>query len=697
MTFFKTMLLCAAFVMCAQGAKADVFTAGQKVYFNTNECSGWWIPGANPTAYFVGSTGFNSTWAGVAAVQVQENFYSIVVPGSAGETYDYVIFARTSTLDVTDWDNQIYNRTADVAAQVGNKCYYLESGTTSYKQNGHWGNLIWFDEVSDDVYVSLQFNSSAESNVVTDLSLFYTNYSAGSVTNITLAGGARPNIAPEGLTVTMEYKVIKGSFVVAEVSIPFERPATGDVWEAVSPDNIFTHFTPAVCADDYGVQFWYEINFDGITTYYSNLNNNYKFNFIYPAIFDATSAVGKWVLTSAPFESYTGEIFGFSSSPGVARKTMTSDATNTIVWAQVPASTGFTQGEGFAYSVNSVGIESALNWNHGQKAVTGTLAPDSFDITLQGSGYNKYVLLGNPWLEPFTVGALVDNATNSNFIKEGGYTLTENGTGYNVQTRNYEVKPWTGIILVSRNVDGLLNLDKANMIVDDDDMPHVPALSEQVQITTSNEFGSNYAYLMKSAKGQNIYGNSDLPFANSGVQNYPQPYMSKPTENGENVQLALNTVNSYNATIPIGIFTSYQGTINVALTGMNTYNCNVTLIDNLTGVQTNISGLESYEFETDVNGDADNRFALVLAPQTPTSTTAAETANIQAFVRDGKIAIASTDALQNVTIYSVSGAQVFNATIGGTTYTASATLPAGAYLVKMQTAKETKTQKVVLK
>ncbi|GHT32790.1 hypothetical protein FACS189434_05450 [Bacteroidia bacterium] len=126
-------------VLLASVAFADVFTAGEKVYFSTENNSWWASDGAKLTAYFFNEPG-DDAWAGVEATLEEGTLYSIAAPGTNGKTWANIIFVRKAdnAASLTDWAD-VWNQTADIAAQAGDVCFYI--GETKEGNNfiGIWG------------------------------------------------------------------------------------------------------------------------------------------------------------------------------------------------------------------------------------------------------------------------------------------------------------------------------------------------------------------------------------------------------------------------------------------------------------------------------------------------------------------------------------------------------------------------------
>jgi hypothetical protein len=373
---------------------------------------------------------------------------------------------------------------------------------------------------------------------------------------------------------------------------------------------------------------------------------------------------------------------------------MNPTTTNTFTWTtQTNENYSFSQGQAFAYQVSPKDLgenNNAANWNNGILTFENhTLAGDFF-FGIPAAEDAKYSLLGNPYTVPINIEDLA--GPDGAIIKVGYYSLNDDGLTFAAHDTG-TIDAWTGFLAVNSGGGSLAFAKPSNAPAPAPALAATPR--ERMTVTAANENGSHYTILKRNQYGSSTaIGNFDLDFINGGLLEYPQIFTLK-----NDVQLGINAINENeeNVTVPLGIVADYNGPITLSLAGMDSYNCTVTLTDNLASQPIDLTGLSTYDYPTTIDGNVSTRFALQFGQRVPTALQTTETANVQAFVRDGKITVVSSDALQNVTVYSVSGAQVFNAATAGTaTYTVNEKLPAGAYLVTVRTAKETKTQKVAV-
>ncbi|GHT19548.1 hypothetical protein FACS189429_7330 [Bacteroidia bacterium] len=384
--------------------------------------------------------------------------------------------------------------------------------------------------------------------------------------------------------------------------------------------------------------------------YFYSVNYNYysageKRSATTPLIFDANPAVGAWMLVSAPLASWVASDFAFGGNPLVYVQTMTSNTSNTITWTPCTGTAPFAQGEGFAYKVNAA-IPADFT---GMKTLTGSAAATSFTKTIPAASSQKYSLLGNPFNETIRFADFTGGSNNNVFKPAGYYELKSDGT---YQVGDGTVEPWRGFLVLNLN-GGAVYFDID--FINGSGLPGVPAMPEaKITLTSINENGSNYAYLMNNENGQTSVGNYDLNYINADALDYPQVYTLK-----ENTKLGINTVNTNDAVIPVGILAGYNGQTTLNLQGMNTYACNVILKDNATGQQINLTGMANYDYVYFNQGSSDSRFELVLNSRVPTAVTDNATAYITVFSQNKSVEIISSEMLDTVEIYGLIGNLVY--------------------------------------
>ncbi|MDR1653608.1 MAG: T9SS type A sorting domain-containing protein [Prevotellaceae bacterium] len=404
--------------------------------------------------------------------------------------------------------------------------------------------------------------------------------------------------------------------------------------------------------------------------------------------YDISPAIGAWQLISTPFADAPLSKFKFDMQPRVALYELDWSPTASD-WKKVEGST-LPLGKGIAYLINNSVGEPMTNYPTNGLI---TFEGEANTANVSANVVTKYALLGNPFNSTIELGGNVVGA-----IKTGGwYKCSADGKTFPLQVMA-SVPAWQGFIVENQNPS-----QTADVTITLGSLSPAPAQSALfdnalITITTANNGLQSSAYVKNNANGSATVGSSDMSFLNMGANEYVQVYTVKNDDSGAAHKLALNVVNTEQATIPVGILTQYSGDITLTLTGMNTYDCNVALTDLAENKYYHLSGLADYEIETTVSGSSETRFELVLSPKIPDGVENLVSHNIQAFVSNGKIQIRSGagNPVQNVKVYSVSGALVATRTANSAETEIEERLPAGAYLLKIQTVKETKMQKIVI-
>ncbi|MDR0871908.1 MAG: hypothetical protein LBN27_00370 [Prevotellaceae bacterium] len=299
------------------------FTAGEKVYFSTTDNPAWTDNNAKLTAFFFNQD-VDGQWAGVVATKIAENYYWILVPGTADKTWTNIIFVRKAetAANLADWDADVWNQTGDLTAKhLGNKCYYVKESDGS--NDSHWGNLLWFDGAPT---VKLLYAGQAESGVqVRDLGQFTSSFDCGTTDDIQLGGIAKPNFSVTGTSITLGYTVYFDGAEAGGNEILLTETTPGSDWES-GVENIFSHFT-AAADTEYGIQFWYKYEYAGISVYDSNAMANYKLHFRTPVSLptDITNPSAQKEVKSVNYYSVSGQKVSENFNGLVIKKTIYAD------------------------------------------------------------------------------------------------------------------------------------------------------------------------------------------------------------------------------------------------------------------------------------------------------------------------------------------------------------------------------------
>ncbi|MDR3327599.1 MAG: T9SS type A sorting domain-containing protein [Prevotellaceae bacterium] len=399
---------------------------------------------------------------------------------------------------------------------------------------------------------------------------------------------------------------------------------------------------------------------------------------------------GEWHLVSTPLAQADLNKFTFGKKPGVVLRKLISTATETIWQSYTSAATPLDAGDAFAYWINPTTVDASVLEGLGGKIIFDPdLAGDIVGKTIAAN--QKFTLTGNPFTESFSFANL---STENSDIKDTGYYDDPDHDGQNYQLiASGTIEPWQGFIVESKGLaGGILTFDKSKLISAKAPAKSVKTVSttELITITATNEAGSLWTYIRKKDTGSNIFGNADGSFMESPANEFVQIYSLKPDANGTIQKAAMNTLNTYEAQIPVGVQTAYSGTATLNLTGMDTWNAYVVLIDKLLNKKIDLTGKASVDYSFESAGSTADRFVIATSKTTMgLDDITAANAKVQTYVQDRIIHVVSPadNPVKSVEVYNLNGAVV----------NAKQALPAGVYVVKIAAQKGTETVKVIVK
>jgi hypothetical protein len=198
-----------------------------------------------------------------------------------------------------------------------------------------------------------------------------------------------------------------------------------------------------------------------------------------------------------------------------------------------------------------------------------------------------------------------------------------------------------------------------------------PATSDKkLTLTASNSAGAYRTVIAEREEGSELLSNRDSRILMNGVGNLPVIYTLKPSENGA-AYLGANILPAGDREIPIGLWTNYNGELNLTFTGMDSYDTGITLVDQVTGEETDLTGQSSYTCTVSIAPETANeqalaindRFVLRLAAQVAQPTGLP-------VVSDTFTGQASVYNLQGQLLHRIPASKLYN-------------LPAGIYLVRL--------------
>ena len=218
---------------------------------------------------------------------------------------------------------------------------------------------------------------------------------------------------------------------------------------------------------------------------------------------------------------------------------------------------------------------------------------------------HHFALVGNPYLSSIDFDQFY--ADNSASIKNGFYLFE--GDEYKTYSPegsdlNRYIAPMQSFLVEMQESVQTANLSfqVENISLPREDVSFLRSSQhalDQLKITLSSEKGSSNAYLATRAYGSETVNQYDLAKLLSGIKAAPQVYTLKNTdaEATKKSALANHFIPTYDAVIPLGVATSTTGNMTFTLTGMDSYNTQITFIDILLNKEIEISGQAEFNYD----------------------------------------------------------------------------------------------------
>jgi pectate lyase len=231
--------------------------------------------------------------------------------------------------------------------------------------------------------------------------------------------------------------------------------------------------------------------------------------------------------------------------------------------------------------------------------------------------------------------------------------------------------------------------------------------ADKLDIVASNDKGSVLTYIAKREFGSLTFGNSDTRKLVTGINAMPEIYSLKESSSGGLIAAGTNVINTDNTLIPLGLSTSWEGNIALTFKGMDRYDAQIKFIDLAAGTETDLTGLDAYEYPFDYSPAKDtdnkpvaneNRFFIQFAPTVPTGLTdVIET--VRVYNDKQAVYVVSSDKINQVFIYDLRGVLVY---ANDRVESSHLTVPkefnrSEVYIVKVATEKGVKNVKLINK
>jgi hypothetical protein len=159
--------------------------------------------------------------------------------------------------------------------------------------------------------------------------------------------------------------------------------------------------------------------------------------------------------------------------------------------------------------------------------------------------------------------------------------------------------------------------------------------------------------------------------------------------------------------IPVGLATSYTGSITLSFSGMDNYDAKLSLIDTETKKEIDLTGLSFYDYIVNytprkVNGGivaCEDRFFIRISKST-TGLTEIIVEKVNVFETNGYIQAVSSasNPIKEVAVYNLQGMLIYKmSAINAISHTVNRNLPAGIYIVRVVSGKNTDNIKLIMK
>ena len=334
----------------------------------------------------------------------------------------------------------------------------------------------------------------------------------------------------------------------------------------------------------------------------------------------------------------------------------------TTYWMNHKATDGqfgdITLGRGYIYA-NTADTELSF---------TGDLNAAAKEITLsytstQGSfaGFN---LIGNPFTHDITLA----NFTNQEALASGFYVLNQDG-GFTSNTASATISACQGALVKVASETTLTINPKATR--------EAKSNNGQLAINVSNEKYSDIAY---------VSFNEGLGLDKINHRNNEIPMVYVPVE-GVNYAIAMMSQDV--TEIPVSFKAATMGTYTIGVEAQDCEFSTMTLVDRLTGVETNLL-MEDYTFMATTNDNA-ARFIIRLSENANTNSS-----DSFVFINNDELVFNNVDGNAIVKIYDMLGRPVAEYNVYESARISTSAFQGGAYIIQMLDENNVKVQKIII-
>jgi hypothetical protein len=230
--------------------------------------------------------------------------------------------------------------------------------------------------------------------------------------------------------------------------------------------------------------------------------------------------------------------------------------------------------------------------------------------------------------------------------------------------------------------------------------PRQIAIGDKLDIVASNAVSAIRTFIATRESGSQKYGDMDSRKLINKVSRIPEIYTLKPL-NDEMIAAGANIIPESKGTIPLGLATTYSGLITLTFTGMDTYDAEITFIDEQAKTELKLTGKsqETYRFnnvpvlENGIVQAVENRFFIRFSSSDGSDESDCDT---KVYPVGKSITATSSATIRELTVYDTAGRKIYRAEVNDVTHN-TPPLMTGAYTVRIVTDNCSDTVKVIVK
>ena len=309
-----------------------------------------------------------------------------------------------------------------------------------------------------------------------------------------------------------------------------------------------------------------------------------------------------------------------------------------------------------------------------------------------------FAIVGNPYMSALDFNALCN--ANAGAIKPTYQVWTGNRyDSYSAVLDPVFIAPLQGFLVEKPSTPSSTTLTfLSSMASAQPGISLRSAASEEnrLDVVANNSIAEVRTTIAKREFGQDTFGDFDARKIMNEISEVPEIYTLKPYGNGV-IAVGVNIINNDNLIIPLGLATSYSGKITFTLSGMDTYNANLSLIDVVANKDIDITGLDLYDYTfnyTPTAAACEDRFFIKISDAITGDLIAQQDA-VFIFTKGNQLQVLSCSAIGEIQVFDTQGRVILKETnMESLIY--SHDLPRNSiFIVKVLTGKDTIVKKVI--